>query len=83
MYQVFKSKKYEDQRYIAENGEIFIIASVRSLNDYYEEVVKHGNEYAVQMMTFTTAKGNMFVVWHDVETEENFITKLATEDGEQ
>lgn len=44
MYQVFKSKKHKDKRYIANNGEVFAVAFERSLNDYYEEFVHHGNE---------------------------------------
>ena len=84
MYQVFKSRNKPQRRYIAENGEIFCIATMRYYGDYYEEVIKKGNESAIQMMSFTTAKGNTFVVWYDVETEDTFITQIANEkDSEQ
>lgn len=84
MYQVFKSRTHATKRYIAENGEIFMTATARYYGDFYEEVIKRGNEAAVQIMTFTTAKGNTFVVWRDVEVSNNFITLVSNaEDNEQ
>lgn len=76
MYQVAKSKSKEELRYIKENGKLLFAAMLRSYKDYYEEVVKGENECATQIMSFTTMKGNKFIVWYDVETEEYFITKI-------
>lgn len=87
MYQVFKSRGAEARRYIVEDGEILFAATMRSYKDYYEEVVKGENECAIQMMSFTTAKDNIlvvWVVWYDVETAERFITQIAKSgDNEQ
>lgn len=51
-------------------------AELRTKEDYDDEVLNDGNEMAVKFEVFTTAKGNQFIYWGDLETDEDFLTKL-------
>ena len=51
-------------------------AEVRTYDDYKDEVLEGNNECASIMEIFTTEKGNQFIYWVDIETGEDFITKI-------
>lgn len=51
-------------------------AEMRTFEDYEDEVLQENNECARLLEIFTTEKGNQFIYWVDVETGENFLTKV-------
>ncbi len=59
------------------DGEVKLYkAEMRTYEDYKDEVLQKNNECAVFMEIFTTEKGNQFIYWADIETNEDFLTKI-------
>lgn len=52
-------------------------AQERSMEDYIDEYKNGNNECAVKFEVFTTIKGNQFIYWGDLETGEDFVTKVV------
>lgn len=58
------------------DGEKYLFtAEIRSFADYKDEVLQGNNEMAVLYEVFTTTKGNQFLYWRDIETDEDFLAK--------
>ena len=62
---------------VLDGNEFLFFAELRSMEDYVDECKNGNNECAVKFEVFTTAKGNQFIYWGDIETGEDFITKVV------
>lgn len=77
-YHVRKSKFDESKRLIMDGNVPLVVATMRSMEDYIDEVEKESNECAVFYEAFTTIKGNRFIYWGDLEAEEEYLTKVES-----
>lgn len=61
---------------VYDGNNCLMIAEIRSYEDYEDEVINQNNEMATLYEVFTTTKENQFLYWRDIETDEDFITKI-------
>ena len=72
-----RQNKYDNSVKYVYDGEKYLFEAVqRSWDDYTDECVNGSNEMALQQEVFTTVKGNQFIYWIDLETDEDFVTKV-------
>lgn len=77
-YHVRKSKSDESKRLIMDGTVPLVVATMRSMDDYIDELENESNECAVSYAVFTTIKGNQFIYWGDLEAEEEYLTKVES-----
>lgn len=75
-YKVFHSKTNPCNIRVRDGQDILFDGVERTWDDYIDECVKGNNEMALQMDVFTTDRGNQFVYWIDLETGEDFISRV-------
>lgn len=93
MKDTIKSKEgYKVRHYtcsVNENGDNVVVfegihalfsGKERTMEDYIDECKNGNNECAVKFEVFTTVKGNQFIYWGDLETGEDFVTKVGSKD---
>lgn len=76
-YTVSESKSTPNRRYVKDGNTLLIVAELRTLKDYLDE--REQNEMFIKFAVFTTIKGNQYIYWGDLETGEDFITKVRSE----
>lgn len=54
-----------------------IIADIRSMKDYTDEVVNEGNECAARYGVFKSIDCEQYIYWGDRETGEDYLTKVT------
>ena len=65
------------------NGNAFVMAAQsRSFKDFKYECLEGNNEAAKLEEMFITKKGNKYIYWRDIITDEDFLTKIE-EDQKQ
>ena len=72
-YHVRKSKFDESKRLIMDGTVPLVVATMRSMEDYIDEVENESNECAIFYEAF---KGKQFIYWGDLEAEEEYLTKI-------
>lgn len=75
-YKVRHGKKDKNNIWVYDGKKLLFRGRLRTWNDYNDECKNGNNEMAVKMEVFTTVKGNQFIYWADLETDEDFITKV-------
>ena len=75
-YKVFHSKIDPCNIRVYDGKELLFDGEERSWDDYIDECVKNNNDMALKMDVFTTDRGNQFVYWIDLETGEDFVSRV-------
>ena len=75
-YKVYHNKLNRREIHVYDGKELLFDGEERSWDDYIDECVKGNNEMALQMDVFTTDRGNQFVYWIDLETGEDFVSRV-------
>ena len=75
-YKVRHGKKDKNNIWVFDGIRLLFRGRLRTRDDFNDECQNGNNEMAVEMEVFTTVKGNQFIYWADLETGENFITKV-------
>lgn len=76
-YRMKKSKTNENLRAVYDGDILLFVGELRSMEDYIDECKNGNNECAIKYEVFTTIYGNQFIYWGDIETGEDFITKVV------
>ena len=66
----------ENARAVLDGQKVVMICTMTSLEEYQEN--REQNECFMQCEVFTTRDGNQFIYWTDIETGEDFITKISS-----
>lgn len=75
-FKVVHGKNDKNNIFVCDGEEILFNGRLRTWEDFEDEVKNGNNEMAVEMEVFITTKGNKFVYWSDLETGEDFVTKV-------
>lgn len=81
-YRVRRDRDEAGHRWVFDGDQPLMSARIRSREDFIDEVLQQNNDSAALLEVFVTVKGNKFAYWTDLETGEDFLTKIAEADKE-
>lgn len=72
---------YGDKCLVFDGNKVLFAAQIVPMEKYKDECENGNNECAVKNEVFTTIKNNQFIYWSDIETGEDFLTKIEKNSG--